>query len=250
MKKMNPYDILGLKPDATDDEIKKAYRSMAKKYHPDKNKSADSENKFKEINEAYSILTGKSNNQHDYANPNVHDIFSHFMNSAHRDFRSQPMKGRDYKYVKYCSLYEFIKGADIIIDEKRIEICDSCNGMGLFLSDASCSTCGGKGVLNQSIKRGPAVFYQQTMCNDCNGTGKKIKSICSKCKGKGEVQIELKSTYRLPDMYNPGDIMSYTGRGSAGKNGGPNGNVYIKYMLDMSRFTDLDNDLLNKIKEI
>ncbi|MBQ9046563.1 MAG: molecular chaperone DnaJ [Solobacterium sp.] len=264
--KRDYYEVLGVSKSATEDEIKKAYRSLAKKYHPDVNKAPDAADKFKEINEAYEVLSDSQKrsayDQFGFAGvdgqaqaggfggfngftsggfDDFSDIFSSFFGgsmggdpfgrSGYRRSSNSPQKGDDRLMRMTISFMDacFGKTEDIELDVE--ETCPDCNGTGAASpSDIeTCKTCNGSGsVITQQRMAGFGYIQQQSVCPDCRGTGKKIRKVCPKCAGKGYNRKKTKVSLKIPAGIDAGQRLRVPGKGERGVNGGPNGDLYIQ----------------------
>ncbi len=259
--KRDYYEVLGLSKGASEDEIKKAYRSLAKKYHPDINKEKDAEEKFKEINEAYEVLSDPTKRAtydqfgfsgmdgsgfSDFSNfaggyGDFSDLFDNIfgrsgMGSGFSSFyqgrRSQngPVRGQDrYMRINVPFLDAcFGKKQSINIDYD--ERCEHCLGSGAENpSDIeTCNTCNGSGQVLKQQRTAFGIFQTQGICPDCNGKGKKIKKACTHCKGKGYIRKNVDVDVNIPAGINDGQSLRIQGKGEAGLNGGSNGDLYIE----------------------
>lgn len=237
------YKILGIEKDATPDEIKKAYRKMAMKYHPDRNNgSSESESKFKEAAEAYDTLSNpeKRSNYDRFgtSNPsfggfgggfNMDDIFSNFGdifgNAFNNRYQTQIKKGSDLRIKVILSIDDILNGTKRKIKYKRQVKCESCNGEGG--SDIEqCKSCNGKGHIQHSQQTPFGHITQSVICNNCNGSGKTVKNKCKICKGEGSVLKEEVVDIEIPAGVSNGMQLSMNGYGNYIKNG-INGNLYI-----------------------
>lgn len=199
------YDILGLKQGANDEEVKKAYRTLSKKYHPDLNPdNKEAEEKFKQIVEAYEILTGKQK-------PKDQNPFN-FNPFANRRYKANPLK-----LVVELQLEEAYKGIQKIINYHINDVCGKCNGEGGF-EPINCNQCGGNG----HIQNGPFVF----MCNNCGGNGRLFKKVCYPCAGNGLIKSTKSIEVTIPKGTTEGSIFSYQNIGNNIK-GGERGDVYF-----------------------
>ena len=257
--KKDYYEVLGIQKGASEDEIKKAYRSLAKKYHPDVSTDPNAEEKFKEINEAYEVLSDPQKRQtydqfgfagmdgagfQDFSGfssgnfGDFEDIFSSFFGGSmgsgfgRRSSRANngPMKGDDTFMRMNITFLEACFGAKKTINITYDEPCKECNGSGAASSSdiTTCSTCGGSGYVMNQQRTAFGVFQTQGVCPDCNGNGKKIKKVCPKCKGKGYNSKNVDVDVDVPAGINTGQSLRVQGKGAAGKNGGPNGDLYIE----------------------
>lgn len=258
--KRDYYEVLGVDKSATDDEIKKAYRKAAKKYHPDINPdNAEAEKKFKEVNEAYEILSDSQKRArydqfgHAGVDPNfgaggagggwgggftgdfgdLGDIFSSFFGGGFggtsRRNPNAPRRGNDASAVVNISFEEAAKGCTKTVKVTKIDNCDECGGTGAQkgTSTKTCPVCHGTGQVT-SVQRTPFGQMQtQSVCNNCHGSGKIIEKPCSKCAGKGRIRHTVEQTVDIPAGIDDGQIISIRGGGDAGANGGPSGDLRI-----------------------
>ena len=199
------YDILGLKQDSTDEEVKKAYRKLSKKYHPDLNpNNKQAEEKFKKIAEAYEILTGKQKPKN--------------QNPFYNDFNNrEKYKARPLKLIIELTIEETFFGKEKTINYFINDHCSKCNGEGGF-EPMTCNQCGGHG----NIQQGPFAF----MCNNCSGGGKLFKKVCYTCQGKGLVKKQKTLNVKIPRGVGDGQILPVTGVGDKIKDGIP-GDVFF-----------------------
>ena len=255
--KRDYYEILGISKSADEGEIKKAYRNLAKKYHPDMNPNDKSaEKNFKEVNEAYEILSNPEKKSrydtygHAGIDPNINmgsdsdfggfgfggfdvsDIFSTFFGgsaSSSASRRNAPQRGDDIHQRIIISFEEAVFGCAKEISYSRIEICTDCSGSGAAkgTSTETCSACNGSGVL-KTQKRTPIGVMQSTKtCEVCNGSGKIIKSPCQTCRGNGLVRKSSKKEVVIPAGIDDGQKVAVRNQGDAGKNGGTAGDLII-----------------------
>lgn len=253
--KRDYYEVLGLSKNATEAEIKKAYRSLAKKYHPDVNKEKDAEEKFKEINEAYEVLSDPqkraSYDQFGFAGMDgfqsggfegfgdfgdINDIFSSFFGgspfgSSYSSRRSHaPRQGDDRLQRITIDFIDACFGKDLEFDIDVDETCKACNGSGAASASdiTTCSTCGGSGSVIRQQRTPLGVMQTQSVCPDCQGTGKKIKKICPECRGKGYKRRKTTINTKIPAGIADGQRIRVAGKGERGYNGGPNGDLYLE----------------------
>lgn len=254
-EKRDYYEVLGLRKGAGEAEIKKAFRQMALKYHPDKNPGdKTAEEKFKEINEAYSILSDpeKKNRYDKFGHAGVDpgagfggggfagaggfdDIFDMFGNmfgggfggSAYR--RSGPMKGGDLQKAITIGFEEAVFGARKEIRVTKFVKCPVCDGEGTApgTSKKKCSRCGGTGQVH-TVQRTPFGQFQSTgPCPECGGKGTVIETPCNECGGSGKVRKTVKIYVNIPAGVNNDSVIPIRGEGEPGENGGPNGDFYV-----------------------
>ncbi len=248
MTKKDFYDILGLGRSATSDEIKKAYRQLAMKYHPDRNPGdKEAEARFKEAAEAYEVLhdPNKRRIYDQYGHEglqgtgfqgfsNFDDIFSSFsdifgevfgFSSGRRSYRRGPSRGSDLRYDASITLEQAAKGTELDLEIPKTESCDICGGTGAEpgTSPETCKTCGGKG----QVYRSQGFFTISTTCSHCRGTGQIITKPCKQCRGAGNISRKKKLKVKIPAGVDTGATMRLTGEGEAGELGGPPGDLYV-----------------------
>ncbi len=260
MAKQDYYELLGISKDASDVEIKKAYRSMAMKYHPDRNPGdKEAEIKFKEVTEAYEILKdgqkraaydryghaafaqgagagfgggGFGGFNFDFSGAGFgsifEDIFSEFMGGAAGRSRASQHAGRrgaDIRYDLEVTLEEAYTGLKKEIEIQTAVRCDECDGTGAAAGSKAetCDMCHGTG----RVRRQSGFFIEERMCPACQGTGQVIKNPCKKCKGTGKVSQKKILEVNIPAGIDSENRMRLSGQGEAGLNGGPNGDLYI-----------------------
>ena len=271
----NYYDILGVSKTATDAEIKSAFRKLAKKYHPDINKEPGAEQKFKEIGEAYAVLSDpEKRKQYDQFGHEAYtqgaaqggfgggfggfsaddidlssifdDLFggSIFGNSSRRaSGRNRPTKGRDSLVKVDLTFEEAVFGCKKTINIDLDTECEDCSGKG-GSGETTCSTCGGRGRVITQQRTMFGVFQSETTCPDCNGKGKTFKTACKSCSGTGHVVKNKEIEITVPEGVDDGHQLRISGKGAAGYNGGPNGDIYIEFRVkDHPLFERKDNDI-------
>ncbi|WP_028454187.1 molecular chaperone DnaJ [Chitinilyticum litopenaei] len=267
MAKKDFYDILGVNRDASDDEIKKAYRKLAMKYHPDRNPdSKEAEDKFKEAKEAYEILSDKQKraayDQYGHAGVDQQagmggggfgaggfsdafsDIFGDIFGGGRGGGggRSNVYRGADLRYNMEITLEEAARGVEKQIKIPAHEECDTCHGTGAKpgTEAKTCHTCGGHGQVRVS----QGFFSIQQTCPTCHGSGKYIPDPCRKCHGSGRVQTTKTLAVKIPAGVDEGDRIRLSGEGEAGVNGGPPGDLYVvMHIKSHSVFEREGNDL-------
>lgn len=251
MAKRDYYEVLGVSKTATDDEIKKAYRSLAKKYHPDVCKEPDAEAKFKEVQEAYEVLSDSTKRQQydqfGHEGPNggngfdgfnfggggfggFEDIFSSFFGGGSRSqTRNGPTRGRNIKTSITLTFEEAAFGVEKEITLNKLETCKDCSGTGAMSGKdiETCPKCHGRGriVVEQNSFFGRV--QTETTCPNCNGKGKTIKNKCTTCHGDGRIKTVSKIKVRIPSGVEDEQTLTISGKGEAGPNGGMNGDLYI-----------------------
>ena len=263
MNKKDYYEVLGVSKTATDEEIKRAFRKLAKQYHPDINKEPGAEEKFKEIGEAYAVLSdankrrqydqfghaafqngGSSGGGAGFQGFNMGDIdledilgdlfgggfrgFSGFGGSSRAS--SRPSKGEDIRVVLNLTFEEAAFGCEKDVKLNLTSECSRCKGKGGF-NEKTCRTCGGAGKV---LEQAQTIFgYMQTQktCPDCKGRGKTYETTCDECHGKGVVEKVKTLTVTIPEGVDEGYQLRLSGKGNAGLNGGPNGDVFLEFKI-------------------
>ena len=256
--KRDYYEVLGVSKGATDDEIKKAYRKLAKKYHPDLNKdNPEAADKFKEAGEAYEILSDKEKraryDQFGFAgvDPNygagqgaggfggfedvdLGDIFGSFFGggfggSSRQSRANAPRQGESIRRSVVLSFEEAVFGCEKEITIDRVEKCTECGGTGAEkgYTPETCPTCHGTGTVQQTQRTPFGAFSSSSPCSNCRGTGKIIKKPCKKCHGTGTERRSRTLKVSIPAGIDDGQSVALRGQGGAGTNGGPAGDVIV-----------------------
>ena len=252
--KRDYYEVLGVDRSASEDQIKKAYRQQAKKYHPDLNPGdKTAEEKFKEVNEAYEVLSDSEKKAkydqfgHAGVDPNfgaggygggsynvdfgdLGDIFSSFFGGGARTRNpNAPRRGEDAGATVVISFEEAAFGCKKNINVTRIEKCDTCGGSGAQAGSQpkTCPSCHGTGQINVSQRTPFGVMQSQRVCDQCRGTGKIIEKPCRSCGGKGKVRRTRSEDIKIPAGIDDGQTFVLRGGGHAGDNGGPAGDLRI-----------------------
>jgi molecular chaperone DnaJ len=258
MEKKDYYDILGLDHSATKDDIKKAYRKLALKYHPDKNKEKGAEEKFKEISEAYAVLYDeekrKMYDQHGHAGIDqqyttedifrttdfgdifqgmgfdFNDIFEQFF-GRRNGFTNRPgaQRGSDIRYDIEINLEDAYRGMETELEVPRTELCDLCRGSGARPGSIPkrCSACGGSGQQQLSRRTAFGMFTQIGECSKCHGQGTFIEDPCPSCRGRGSIQKTRKIELRIPKGIADGANLRLAGQGEHPKGVSQSGDLYV-----------------------
>ena len=272
MAKRDYYEILGVSKSATDPEIKKAYRKLSKQYHPDINKEADADAKFKEITEAYEVLSDGNKRAaydqygHASTDPNFgagggggfgggfggggfggggfEDIFESFFGGGggRAANPNAPRQGEDLQYRMDLEFEEAIFGKEATIQYNREAECKTCHGDGAKpgTHPVTCSKCQGSGTLNVERNTPLGRVMTRQTCDVCQGTGKEIKEKCPTCYGSGHVKEKHSVKVTVPAGVEDGNQMRLNGQGEAGKNGGPYGDLYVVFHVKSSDLFDRD----------
>lgn len=270
-QKRDYYEVLGVSKTASADEIKKAYRSLAKKYHPDMNPGdKEAEAKFKEINEAYDVLSDTEKRSkydqfgHAAFDPaagggegfggfggfggdgfDFGDIFSSFFGGGgSRSQRSAAIDGEDIVTRLTISFDEAVFGCEKEITYPRVEACEDCGGTGAEkgTKPETCPTCKGSGRVTVQQQTMFGRMQSQRSCTACRGTGKIVKNPCKNCNGKGFVRVNKKSKLTIPAGIDGGQRIIRRGQGSAGRNGGAAGDLIIEISVKPHKFFERDRN--------
>jgi molecular chaperone DnaJ len=261
------YEILGVTRGASEDELKSSFRRLARQYHPDVSQEDNAEEKFKEINEAYAILSDQEKRAAydrfghagvqgvggvpDWTTMDFSDIlgdlfgfgFGGFGRSS-RQSPNAPRRGSDLQYRVHLTFSEAVFGVDKEIEITRDEICSTCSGSGTKpgTSPSRCSTCGGNGEVRRSQQTIFGSMVQVTTCPACGGKGEVIVNPCPTCSGKGQVRESRKKVVTIPQGVDTGTQIRLAGEGQPGANGGPSGNLYLVIQVQGHKYFRRRND--------
>ncbi|TKB49295.1 molecular chaperone DnaJ [Ferrimonas sediminicola] len=249
MSKRDYYEVLGVARDASERDIKKAYKRLAMKYHPDRNPDdVQAVENFKEVKEAYEILTDSEKRAaydqfgHAGVDPNrgggfgggagadfgdiFGDVFGDIFGGGRRGGRAGPARGNDLRYNMELNLEEAVKGVTKEIRIPVLATCDGCNGSGAKAGSSAqtCGTCHGQG----QVQMRQGFFAVNQTCPTCRGKGKVIKDPCSKCHGQGRVEKTKTLSVKIPAGVDTGDRIRLSGEGEAGEMGAPAGDLYVQ----------------------
>lgn len=262
MSKRDYYEVLGVGKDASQEDIKKAYRSLARQYHPDVNKADDAESKFKEAKEAYDVLSDDQKKaQYDrfgHVDPNqgmgggfngadfggFGDIFDMFFGGGQRRNPNAPQRGGDLQYTLTIEFKEAVFGKKTDIHIPRTETCDTCQGSGAKpgTKPETCGVCHGSGqqevVQNTAFGR----IVNRRVCSACQGQGRIIKDKCGTCHGSGKVKKQRTISLNIPAGVDDGAQLRVTGEGEAGTRGGPPGDLYVVIRVKSHEFFEREGD--------
>ncbi len=265
-KKRDYYEVLGVNKDASEEEIKKAYRKLAMKHHPDRNPdSKDGEDKFKEAKEAYEMLSEPEKRRaydaygHAGVNPQMGggpgqegfggfaeafgDIFSDIFGGGQGRGRASVFRGADLRYNLEISLEQAARGTETKIRIPTMETCEACKGSGAKpgTHPKTCETCHGSGTVRLS----QGFFSIQQTCPTCHGTGKTVTDPCGSCRGAGRLKKHKTLAVKIPAGVDEGDRIRLSGEGEAGVNGGPAGDLYVVIHLKAHGVFQRDGDDLH-----
>src|SRR5690348_13556276 len=251
MAKRDYYRVLDVPRGATEAEIKKAYRRLAMKYHPDRNPNdREAEESFKEAKEACEVLTDpqKRAAYDQYGHPGVEaasraaggrggfgadtfsdifgDVFGDIFGGSRRGSRAQVFRGADLRYELELDLSQAVFGHQVEIELERLAECESCHGTGAAKGSTptTCETCGGAG----QVRIAQGFFQLQQTCPRCRGSGTIVRNPCDACLGQGRVRRGRTLSVKVPAGVDTGDRVRLTGEGEAGRNGGPTGDLYVE----------------------
>ena len=271
------YKTLGVDKNASDEEIKRAFRKLAKQYHPDVNKEPGAQEKFKEIGEAYSILSDPNKRKQydqfgsdvfenggaggfngfgggfsgfDFGDIDLGDIFESFMGgsfSSKKRGSNRETKGEDILVHIDLTFLEAIYGTEKEFTVNIKEKCSSCSGLGGHNSK-TCPTCNGRGRVIEEQRTILGMMQTQRTCSKCGGTGNVFESTCADCKGTGLKNVKKTLKVRVPRGVDNGDELRMAGKASSGLNGGPNGDVYIEFSVSDHKIYQRDkSDIYMKV---
>lgn len=248
MSKRDYYEVLGVAQNADEKEIKKAYRRIAMKFHPDRNSDdPKADDKFKEATEAYEVLTNAdkraaydrfghagvdgSAGAGGFSEGGFSDIFGDvfgdiFGGGGGGRSRAGPQRGSDLRYTLDISLEDAVFGKTVEIKVPTLQSCNVCDGSGAKpgTSVKTCSTCGGAG----QVRMQQGFFQVQQTCPSCRGQGKVVSDPCTSCRGQGRVERSKTLSVKVPPGVDTGDRIRLSGEGEAGPNGGPNGDLFVE----------------------
>ncbi|GEN46493.1 molecular chaperone DnaJ [Alkalibacillus haloalkaliphilus] len=262
MSKQDYYEVLGVSKDASKDEIKKAYRKLARQYHPDVSEEENAADKFKEVKEAYETLSSDQKRQqydrfgHAGAQQgqgfgggaegfgDFGDIFDMFFGGGGRRDPNAPRQGQDLQYTMEIDFEEAIFGKETTIQIPKEESCETCDGSGAKPGSnvTTCSHCNGAGQMNVEQNTPFGRVVNRRVCNHCSGTGQFVEDKCSTCGGAGNVKRRKQIDIRIPGGIEDGQQIRVSGQGGPGENGGPPGDLFVVVRVKRHEFFERDGD--------
>ncbi len=267
--KRDYYEVLGVSKDATDKELKKSFRSLARKYHPDKNSDPDADEKFKEIQEAFAILSdsekraqydrfghsgpgmgggfsGFDIRYEDLFGSGLEDIFSSFFGGGGRSSRTRQSRGRSILVRKKIAFQMAFEGGSEEVTVDTFLSCETCTGSGGANPDdvEICTTCRGQGQVTQTRQVGPFVQQTSGICPSCNGRGKTIINPCKTCRGEGRKKKKQTIRFNVPPGVDTGMRLRMRGKGHVPERGGVAGDLEIELTLDQHPWFERDGSEL------
>lgn len=262
------YDILGVNKDSSEDEIKKAYRNLAKKYHPDLHPGdKEAEEKFKEINTAYAVLSdAEKRRKYDQFGPeafegggapgdgfagfsgfegfDLGDLFGNIFGGGRQSNPNRPVQGDDLLQTITIDFEEAVFGCKKDIKYSKIDICSECKGSGAAAgtNPVKCSRCNGTGSVRVTQRTAFGMMQSTTICPECHGKGKTISNPCKKCRGTGKTSVSKTINVNIPAGIDNGKRVLLRGMGNAGENGGPSGDLYIQIRVKPHKYFTRDGN--------
>ena len=270
MNKRDYYEVLGVEKNASEQEIKSAFRKLAKKYHPDVCKEPDAEAKFKEAQEAYAVLSDEQRRRQydqfghaafdqnggsgaggfggfDFGDFDFGDIFDNIFGSSFgfggssRGGRTRATKGADRLLRIKLTFEEAIFGCNKDLNLEVNDTCNKCDGKGGF-NEETCKNCHGSGTVTSEQRTIFGAFMTKTTCPTCGGLGKSYKETCSECSGRGYTKAKKTISVTVPAGVDSGNRLRISGKGEAGTNGGPAGDLYLEFIVEEHKFYERDDN--------
>ncbi len=254
------YEILGVARNASQEEIKSAFRRLARKYHPDVSSEPDAEERFKELNEAYAVLSdpqkraaydrfghagvGGAGGAANFDFGDVADLFAEifgfgdFARAWSHAGRQRPRRGRDLQVTLTLTFEEAVFGTEKEVHYSRREVCSACGGSGAApgTRPQTCPTCHGSGRVRQTRTTFFGTMVQETVCPTCGGRGEVVAQACPTCRGQGVVTQQVRRVVEIPPGVDTGTQIRIAGQGDVGENGGPPGDLYVKLRVKPHKF--------------
>src|SRR5438874_1215320 len=255
------YDLLGVPRNATDEQIRSAYRKLARQYHPDVSSAPDASDQFKRITEAYEVLTDPQRRQRydmfgsttgGLGDFGIGDLFETFFGGEMRRREPRgPIRGADLRMEIEIELLDAVQGRERVITVPRLETCERCKGSGAEPGSqiSTCPTCNGRGEVRQVQQSVFGRFVNVSTCPRCGGAGKTVDKVCTKCRGEGRERRDRELTLTIPAGIDDGQQLRVAGEGEAGMRGGPSGDLYVLIRLkDHPRFKREGDDLVHVLR--
>ncbi len=264
-QKQDYYDVLGVARGAGAEEMKKAFRRLAMQFHPDRNQEAGAEARFKEVNEAYEVLSdpekralydrfghaatqggadGFARGFEGFGFGGLGDIFDAFFGGAQSRTQRGPARGADARRSFTLTFAEAVFGADKEFDIQSAELCSECNGLRAEpgTEPERCTQCGGSGEVRRAQQSIFGQFVNVAMCDKCRGEGRVVTHPCKNCRGIGREKRKRRLSVKIPAGVDDGSQMRLTGEGELGNHGGPRGNLYLQLNVKPHEFFRRDED--------
>ncbi|MGH2499251.1 MAG: molecular chaperone DnaJ [Candidatus Limnocylindria bacterium] len=246
------YATLGVSRDASEDDIRTAYRRLARQYHPDVNGAADAAARFKEITEAYEVLADPQRRQrYDmFGNGDglggfgIDDLFNTFFGGDLRRRERGPARGADLRLQLEIDLVDAVRGGERVVAVPRLEACERCDGRGAEPDSpvSSCATCGGRGEVRQVQQSVFGRFVNVSTCPRCGGAGRVVDRPCHQCRGEGRMRRDREVAVTIPAGIDDGQQLRVAGQGEAGLRDGPQGDLYVLIRLKEHRLFRREGD--------
>jgi molecular chaperone DnaJ len=264
--KRDYYEVLGVGRTASADDLKRAYRKLAREYHPDVNRVDGAEERFKEINEAYEVLSdpdrraaydrfghaangmGSGGDPFGFGGSPFGDLFESFFGAATQSRRrSAPARGQDLQITVDLTFEEAVFGAEKEVELTRLETCEDCHGTKMRdgAQPPRCSVCGGTGEVRRVQQTILGQFMTATPCSACRGEGVQITDPCPRCRGRGRVTHARTITVTIPPGIDESQTLRLSGQGEASSQGGPTGNLYVKVRIKPHAFFTRQGKTIN-----
>ena len=254
------YGLLGVARNASEEQIRSAYRKLARQFHPDMNKDTGASEKFKQITEAYEVLSDPERRQRydmfgtgqGLGDFGIGDLFETFFGSEMRRREPRgPMRGADLRMEIEVDLIDTVRGGDRTIRVPRLETCAKCDGSGAEPGSnvSSCTTCGGRGEVRQVQQSVFGRFVNVATCPRCGGAGKTVDRLCTQCRGEGRERKDHELSLAIPPGIDDGQQLRVAGEGEAGMRGGPSGDLYVLIRVkDHAQFRREGDDLIHVLR--